>query len=415
MPLSNLSPSAFAAYTIQRWAAVAEPTDFEFDEHSFPLVRKDGLGRPSVRLSLANVYRTIKQASVADRLRILDDFILHSDALPSPTADFETAREHIYPCIRDRWEIEKLNTEMQMGLFGPPAQTCTQSVPYDTFGDVFAITHVIDSGQRWELVTSAHLESWGISDETLSRQADINLQQYEFLFEILKDKQGAPMVGLSAGDFGLHASRALYPMYMDNLRPGQMPVVALADRDSMMLTWDWPGMLIMVHMAYLSEQNTGGRPLPPIPLQYEDNLLVNFRRRNQGCRNELPSLFRDLAQLEIRYLANIYAEQATVLSSRADQMLHDVALAAFTPVINRHEEYTSLCTSINGQPTLLPRTDFVSLTNAKGDVLALSSWERFSHLLASDLVQIEAYPERYLLNKALTVGQLSWLGTGDLD
>ena len=199
----------------------------------------------------------------------------------------------------------------------------------------------------------------------------------------------------STGD-SYDATRLILLPDLDMLRLNGRPVALAPNRDVLIVCGDDDEAGLTV-MASLASQMYDGEPRPhvPIPVTHDGEDWADFR---------VPPghpAYDDLHKLEVRYLAEEYAEQKPILEELQTKMaeIGQDPLFVATPIVTQTDEgeVRSHAVWSKGVQALLPRTDYIGFMRSVEESEPVScKWSDVAAVLDDLLVpEPDYYPPRW--------------------
>jgi len=171
---------------------------------------------------------------------------------------------------------------------------------------------------------------------------------------------------------------------------------------------DLEGIELMLRMT-IDVFESQPRPLSPIPIREVDGEWESWMPPT-SC----PS-YNEYAELVIRFLGGLYADQKEMLDEIYDRELIDVFVANFSG-LQREEDgkLQTYCVWGEGVDSLLPKADYIMLPTKDG-LAASGTWDDVADAVG-ELLQLdnELYPPRYRVREFPSPQQLEKIGVCDL-
>jgi uncharacterized protein YtpQ (UPF0354 family) len=363
----------------------ADPTkSVSYDADKFCLTI-DSECKGGVTANLHNVYREYLQAAPSERPATLRRFLrfLRETSLGAP-ADFEDAAHDLLPIVRARVgnELEWLRSQVEKSpgspAFVPFAEHLSLSVGYDL---PESITHVGET----------QLQEWGVTLEVVGHRAMENLAKLGCRFGGLRSKPG--VYELDAND-GYAVSRLLLPQVFTQPPLSGAPVAMVPHACCLLYTGDRDddGLRIMLERA---EQ------------ELEKPRVIGgfaYRLSQQGVWHPwLPApthrLYKQFRGLANATLGSSYSRQQQFLTQLQEKYKPADDRLFVASVLEFREESpwgaVTSCSWAKHVPSLLPKTDTISLMRDLEEPPVLVPWNVVQKTVGELMVPQGIYPERY--------------------
>ncbi len=351
----NPTPAEFAALMIQGARQLGLGT-FEYDPGMNELRQTDSDNK--VQLYLGRVHQEYIDTPRRDRAGVVERFLssvlAHVSTIPDTYAQ---ARPHLLPLVRDRTDvaIAELYARRAAVMHGSGVQTAMAGKPL-----VGTLIQGIayDTPHAMHRVSLSHLDTWGVSLETVLSDAIDNLRE-------LTHPNGWTQLDAQtwSGHWGdaYASSRMLTPEVIHQLGMGD-PIAIIPTPDSLIVTSGRreSGLATLAHWAEQA-QAPGRRSLSFVPYRLEERSW--FEIPETGA---YPDALRNL-QLMSR--AGAYREQKEQLDDLHRRTDRDIWVAGYDLVQKRGSDrmssYTVWTESVD---TMLPLADLVFLQALSPDM-----------------------------------------------
>jgi hypothetical protein len=307
-------------------------------------------------------------------------------------------RESLMPKIWTRATMVML--DLQQRLAGNDAP----DMPLYPLGEHLYISLVYDLPDSMRSLSTEELEQAGLSYYEAMEAAKENLAEAT---------EGIAMIGEGffssiTGD-NYDSSRVILDRLSEFEFNGDR-VAMIPHRDSMFMTSsnDLEGIELMLRMT-IDVFESQPRPLSPIPIREVDGEWESWMPPT-SC----PS-YNEYAELVIRFLGGLYADQKEMLDEIYDRELIDVFVANFSG-LQREEDgkLQTYCVWGEGVDSLLPKADYIMLPTKDG-LAASGTWDDVADAVG-ELLQLdnELYPPRYRVREFPSPQHLEKIGVCDL-
>lgn len=380
------SRDKFARMILAGIRKAGERRKITFDSEQFCL-RPEG-DEVSV-MNLSNLYAEFCAASKEARPKLLGNIVRNwfADRRPVPEC-YEDIHPDLLPTIRSRAYFE-------FALL----QLCNEAgraeieYPQQVLADHLAIGLVYDLPDSMRTIVGQDLEHWGVTFYEALEAACANLRQKEDPV-FLSPAEG---VYFSATGDNYDASRMIL---LDMIRQFDVKgdVVAMVpNRDTLIITGadDLNGLKIMLARAQQAMEE-------PRPISMLTFTLVDEEWQEWIAPLDHP-LYEQFALLRLQSFGQQYAEQKELLENLYHRTGEDLFVASFSGMQNSTSgQVRSYCVWPANVPTLLPRTDLVSLMRSSqskppaAELIVTCRWEDLEEVAGSLLEPQEMYPERWL-------------------
>jgi hypothetical protein len=300
-------------------------------------------------------------------------------------ADFEDAAHDLLPIVRSR--AGKLRGFLHTVL----ESSKIPEIDYMAIAEHLAGSIAYDLPDGITHVDSEQLERWGVPIEAAWQRAMENLAQREHQFAGLRPTPG---VYALSGDDGYQSSRLLFPSLFGQLVFNGRPVAMVPRACSLLVTGDndEDGLRIMLERA---EQELG-RSMPIGGFAY--------RLSHEGILHPwLPApthkLYKQFKKLADATMGSIYTHQQQLLMQLQEKYKPADDRLFVASVFKFREESpwgaVTSCSWAKHVPSLLPKTDTISLMRDIEEPPVLVPWNVVQKTVGDLMVPQGIYPERY--------------------
>jgi uncharacterized protein YtpQ (UPF0354 family) len=350
-----------------------------YDKTCFRLV----LGKNEF-FNLATVYQEFC-ATPTDKRKEVVERLARAAIRPEIPRRFDEAFPNLIPRIRERFFFERLR-------LGPP-----RPLAYTVLADHFAVALSYDSPDSIDFVGPDRLKQWDVSlDDAVERSL-------ENLRAMTTRPLSAVRPGLYRSDWGDNhdASRALLLDYLLRHKVEGEPVVAVPDRDVLLLTGsrDEAGLKEMAELMAGGLQ--GPRPMSGIPLVLTEGSLAPFIP-DPG----MPA-FAELKMLRVWSLMRHYQDQKGLLETAFAREGRNLQVAPFIAAENPETKLPQSMTRWDeGVPSLLPEADRIAFVRkdpkgqiSNGSPIIMADGSQVRERLGALMKREEYYPTLYRVGK----------------
>jgi hypothetical protein len=390
MSLDIAAPEApsrdqFANEFIAALKSAAPTKSVSYDaEKSCVIIDSEGVS-PVVH-SIRNAYLEYVHSSELERTEAVRRCVRALlQSLRSLPADFEDAAHDLLPIVRARVgnELGFLHTLLE------PSKI--PEIDYMAIAEHLAGSIAYDLPDGIVHVDSEQLERWGVPIEAAWQRAMENLAQREHRFAGLRPTPG---VYALSGDDGYQSSRLLFPSLFGQLAFNGRPVAMVPRACSLLVTGDndEDGLRIMLERA---EQEL--RRSTPIG-------GFAYRLSHEGILHPwLPApthkLYKQFKKLADATMGLIYTHQQQLLTQLQEKYKPADDRLFVASVFKFREESpwgaVTSCSWAKHVPSLLPKTDTISLMRDLEEPPVLVPWNVVQKTVGELMVPQGIYPERY--------------------
>ncbi len=375
-----LTQEGFAKKFIEsaRKAGYSEAMDFQAGE--FRIRHNNGS-----YFNLHNAFRDYQNGDKAEKVAILNGYV--STLLVSGQKKetvFEDVKAQLRPVIRNLAMLEEIRLEHARKGSDKPFD-----VVYQPLGRDCVILLAIDSAESTATLTSGPEAQWGI---TMDEAVTISIAN---LRDATHEAFGEIIPGLYAAEWadGYDSSRVLLPDVLQRARVKGRPVFMIPSRDVLMVTGDKDeqGIRQMVELSFSALER--GRAVSTDIYTYRGRDIVPFHPDDEGVNNRL-------VMLEHLLLQGNYSTQKELLDKLNLETGVDVFVASYLlyELTDQQGKTLSVCAWTKDVPTLLPKTDRVTLVEPVQDgkpIVKTVLWDELESELGDLLTTEAAYPPRY--------------------
>jgi hypothetical protein len=170
---------------------------------------------------------------------------------------------------------------------------------------------------------------------------------------------------------------------------------------------DRAGLEVMLKLAQSTRENT--RSTSGIPVRLNNGVWAPFNPDTHQ-----PDL-RGFKSLRVFSVGEDYAAQKRLLDKLHEKRDEGPFVSPFMRLGKENEDFASCCTWTEGVPSLLPRTDIVSLVEfdscGNPSKATFARWEALSEVVEGLRKPVDGlYPERFLVDQFPTPEQLGAIG-----
>jgi hypothetical protein len=373
------SRDRFAQRVLGELRRGGSPIEYTYDRETFSLAGSS----KGERVFLANAYDDYCRVPFwkrGDCLRFYtQSFLTVGSAIPG---DFQQAKDHILPRVRDRWFFEQLSLN-SVGQNG-------KKWPYLPLADHLAYEVVYDTPHAVGSVTDDQLKQWGVP---LAEALDIARTN---LWKMSNEDFECVQPGLFASTWhDVHdASRLILHDLIWQLPVKGAHVAMIPHRDLLLVTGleDAAGLEKMAELAEPLLEDK--RCLTPVPVRLEG---TKWRTLTAG---ELPPGCVKLANLITMHQAEEYQTQKQWLDKSNEATHTDVFVASVLAVQNKQTgRISTIGVWGDGVPTLLPRTDYVAFMTQNPESPVPKDrhveWELVRQIAGELMEPTDLYPLRW--------------------
>lgn len=386
----RVTPDRFALMMTDalRQAGFEEPV--EYDEDDFALI----VGEDR-KIFLGNAYQEYQSAPKNVRHQVVEHyaygvFVSPADLTPET---FEEAAPNLRPVVRGRMYSEYMR--MQAEIDEDPYI----DAPCRVVGEYFVEMLAYDMPNRILYLPESQFEEWGVGVDEAFEAAHGNIRAIGGAFE-----GAVGHIYIGAWDDSYAASRVLVPELIRRLQVQGRPVVALPNREFLIVTGSSDHAAMQQMGKMISEAENQPRFESGVVLSLEDD----------GWQPFLPPESSDAYEILHRHrVASVwrdYDEQKRLLDDLNEKRGVDIHVASYAA----HEdpathELSTVAVWSEGVAALLPRADNVGFTRGDSDsveVLGVAPWERVREVCSDLMEPTDRWPERWLVSKFPTQEQL---------
>lgn len=389
------SKDKFAELVLKELKRQGAPFEAVYDRENFVLKYKayDIQGEAN----LGNIYDEYCHAEASEREVRLQAYVRTVFRVEQGVPDeFEDARPDLMPMVRVRSTFDFLRIRQE--IEGGP----TPDFYVQTLGSHYCVNLAYDFPESMSMLTSQHLEDWGVTPYEALEVARQNLVEREYMFAAIGESLYTSMTG-DAYD----ASRLLLTDLIHKLEVNGDPIAMVPHRDKLFLTGseDQAGLILMAALAGQALEEP--RPMYAIPMRLDGEDWVDW----QPAPNHPAA--ETLRNLEVRSLYGDYQTQQELLNQLYESRDEDVFVASYSAIQKKDsEEITSYCVWGDGVDSLLPKTQQVAFAREGAGTIALVDWSRVRDVVGDLMEDVGMAPPRYRVQDFPTASQLAELEKG---
>ncbi len=388
--LGRPSPRGFArrvAAAIKR-SGVAE--EIQFDDRTFELIV---MATPQRSVFLNNIYEEYCRAPRLARQQLLERFARGIGVVSEMPADFEQARPHLLPRVRERFYHDLIRIQMELR-----SQTALR-VPTQPLAGYYAVELAYDLPDSIMTVSAEHLERWGVTFEQALSAARDNLWKISNE-DFLKLDEGA---FVSSWRDNHDASRLVLHDLIWQLEVKGDHVAMAPHRDVLLVTGadDEKGLLSMAEAA---EKVAGDpRAITTVAVRLQGTQWTPFVPEGDSAAH------RKLRDLRTRAIAREYEEQKNLLQAQLHSRGEDIFVASVMLMEDRRTgRLETVAAWGQGVDTLLPRVDRIGfIMPAAKDSLHLVDWDVAWKTVGALMKAVGHAPERFRVQEFPNAEQLA--------
>lgn len=379
---TRITKREFANFIIKQIERAGETETLRYDNESFALVGPDDRV-----LYLDDVFRAIQDPENDGTVmvkNVVRTWFRPKDVLPG---DYEDVRNDLLVCVSPRHRYE-----LQFNQDGNKS-----TVPYDLLGNHVAASVVYDLPECLRHVDEADLRTWGVDFAAVLEEAKQNLRDMIGLarFDVLR-----PGVFAANADENYNSGLLLLPELLDALDVKGDLVAMVPSRRTLLLTGteDAEGLAEVAEIAKSEFEKPWSRS------------GIALRLSNGEWGDFLPEpdhpAYAALSTLRRWSFFRAYGMRTSLLRA---QLGDELFVARYLPVhLPNTEDVLSVCTWADGDPSLLPKTDFIGFCSRQPGVPVMKcvSWQEALENVGELMTPTDHYPERVEVNQFPTAKQL---------
>ena len=369
---------AFAGIVKAEFERVHPGQSLRYDGERFTLEVETDAGRGGT-LNLRNLYEDYRAATPGNRPASIARLVQSMDGTRFAPESFAAVRERLLPVVRE-------------GLYFDWSERMPGRSPivHRPLTELLDVGLVIDHEENIAFVSRADLDRWSESWEALWPIAIANLERKSTeAFE-----SPSPGVYVSPWRGNHDAARLLLLARVRALALKGAPVAMVPNRDTLIITGDGD-VAGLERMAGLTEEALRApRPMVAIALRLEGGSWKSFR---PGIT---PAMKEQFQRLELQSMNSLYADQKANLEDSQRRTQEDVFVASFVVFANGTSgALASTAAWTKGVPTLLPKTDTLSLVDPDGKEgakgIGIAEWDRVQKVVGPGMRPMGLRPERF--------------------
>lgn len=335
---------------------------------------------------LQNIYEEYCAAPPAVQTDVFRRYVLLKDDVPLAKT-LDEALPHLIPRVRERFFFTSLLLTFEAEGRKLPR------FAFKTFADHFAIELAYDLPQQSVHVMQDTLDEWKTALEEALKLAQGNLQAMTTVpLKVIR-----PGLYVSPWNDTYAPSRLLLPEYITSHQVKGEPVVAVANRDLLLLTGsqDPEGLEEMARRVHQAREKP--RFMTGHVLVWSEGAWSLFTPEPD------QSSFTDFLMLRQLSAAGAYEHQKVRLDEIHEKKNIDVYVASVSLLQNKEtNQIRSYCVWTQGVDTLLPETDDVvfhpaeasDAPNEKSRYISVP-WAAVRNRLGALMSPVDGYPVRY--------------------
>lgn len=330
------------------------------------------LGGEGGTMYLGNTFRDWLAYPQSEREAALDGAIAHV-LEDKPDLSFEQAQALLLPLVRNLCDMALASRDIDEAL--RPA-----SAP---LGGPLSIHLAIDRPHSISIVQEKQLERWGRSFEGLMQKAIENLESRS---PCRFERTDGGFFVSRFEDF-YDASRLLVPRLFEQLELAGDPVAVAISRSCLVVTGseETDHLIAMAQFVDQAMQDET-RPISYAPLVWRDGAWSPFEPQSPALAEvRTPTVKQRLWD---------YSKQADALNE--ERSSREVFIAKADARFEG-DELQTWCTWTEGVPTLLPRTDYIGITDLKLHIFR--RWEDVEAVCGPFEVEAGHWPIRYFVDR----------------
>lgn len=368
-------------------------TAYRFDPEAFRLIALED----EAQVNLGNLYEEHCALPADERA----DHLLRVAAVCGGfEADlpetFDAVKQNLRPKIWTRSTFAMM--ELRQRLKGEE----TLDLPLYPLGSHLYLSLVFDTENAMRSIANGELEAWGVTFYEALEIACENLDETTMAIASMGDGFYSSV----SGD-NYDSSRVLLLDRIRNLDVQGDHVAMVPQRDAMFVagSTDEFSLKAMIDLTREAMENEP-RPLSPLPLKLQDGEWVDWMPpRNHVLRPQFD-------ELELRFLAGMYAEQKELLLLLMEQGESMPFVATLSAIQEEEsEKLSSYAVWGRSVDTLLPQAQFLVFVDDSG-MQASGEWRHVMSIVGDLVTPDESYyPVRYRVTEFPTDKQLAEIGT----
>jgi hypothetical protein len=357
----------FAGRVMARLRERGWPHELTYDRKSSRIF----LGAAAGALSLGNVYRDWLTYPPEERTSALDLIVAPVFETAEETPHFEEVRERILPLVRNSCD------------YALDARTGDALPATASFAGPLSLLLAIDQPTSIRVLMESDLAAWGMSFDAVLKQAIQNLET-KSPCRFQREEGGFYVSHFE--DF-YDPSRLLLPRLFDQLDLRGAPVAIAATRYCVVVAGRDDPEALKAMAAYVDEGvSEASRPISYTPLVLTHGAWSSFSPTE-------PTLAALRALMRKQQIWD-YGKQQDVLN---DEPLERELFVAAADSSWDGDELLTWATWTEGVPTLLPRVDYIGVTDLK--IHLFRRWDDVEAVCGPFEVEEGYVPVRYLVDR----------------
>ena len=377
------TPGNFGDLMLRRVRATPGIASAEIDRAAFRIQYTDAAGSKGF-LQLANAFAEYQAVARGQREAVIAKYLSTLSVVSESQLTFEAARPRLLPILRHKSYFGL--SELSMALTLGPAKegAAAPLVPRQDFVGDIAVGVAIDSPQTMAVLSSAHLQDWGMEFGACLEAAMENLR------DLGAGKFRKPSPGLFVSDWGdsYDASRVLLTDMFSRLEVRGDPVIAMPSTNQVLVAGSHDEKALeRLAVAALEGLNSAPRQLSAMLLRLEGGRWTPFvlatpaGLRLEGARHAL--LQRD---------AN---DQKRILEEHYKKTGQDIFVAQYTVYQSKETGQTvSGAVLTIGAVSTIPVADRLFVVHPQTKEVLDVAWPDGARILGSKLRAEAMFPPR---------------------
>src|SRR4051812_208962 len=331
----KLSQDGFAKLIIKRLRASGETGSIDYDPIQFRVAKST-----DHVFFLHNTYQQYRRLPHSEHETLIRSFLTtwHTAGLETPK-DFADAKADLLPALRARAyleiDIHRISDTFRSNVV----------IPFEVIGEHLAVSLVYDLPQSMMSVDNKLLDRWGVSFYEAMEVAKQNLHENTRQFA----KMGE-LYAVVSGD-SYDASRLVLMDFVQSMEVSGDKIAMVPNREALYVcgSEDSDGLAMMAHLTkenFQHERNISGMAYRQVGDEWEPWLPPEDHPYYQAFR-----------ELQVRSLAQTYAEQKDLFDKRNEREKTDIFVATYSAMQNKAGRIASYCMWSDEVDSLLPKTE----------------------------------------------------------
>lgn len=366
--------------------------EFQYDAENFRLLAVNAEGV----VNLTNLYDEHCTLSEEDRASHLERLAIVCGGVDNELpATFSESKGSLRPKIWNRSTFAMMDLKQKL-QGGEPLD-----IPLYPLGSHMYSSVVFDTELAMRSIATEELESWGVSYYQALEAACENLNETTLSLA----KIGDGLYSFVSGD-NYDSSRVLLLDRIRELEVDGDHIAVVPQRDATFITGSTDEVSLSILLELIKKTlEDEPRPLCPLPMRLEEGEWVDWKPpRNHVLRKQFD-------ELELRFLAGLYAEQKQLLDALADSSEEAAFIASFSAIQDEEtEQLSSYAVWGRDLETLLPEAQHLVFIDDDG-MQASGEWLHVTSVLGDLMRRDDSfYPPRYRVDEFPSAKQLSTIG-----